>query len=199
MYMPALAPLESVDYRDYCDPAFFDQIELRMVAAARRAAREKAVSYRNFLVGACGAILLRNRDEVVFVPGANNSPRRGVPRDCAEMDIVRHAEELLAAHGAGNVAVLDVYVAGTDDPEQIEAVTGLVTPTLHPCSDCRDLMVKHPAVQDDTGIVTVGLDPASTAWEQHSLRGLIDRYAGLEPPPASQQLATPLPVAWPSH
>jgi hypothetical protein len=181
-----LGVLESVSHDEYRDSGFFTTtLEPAMMRTARSAAHNRARSYRGFFVGACGALLLGQEDVVVFADGANNSPEKGVRRDCAEMDITRIARALADVH---DVVLLDLYVAGPGTPDDIEEITGLRRDTLPPCSECRDLLRAHPATRDDTGIVTFGLDAESPVVERATLADVLALYDGLEPPKTSGQL-----------
>jgi hypothetical protein len=187
-----LSVLESVNHDKYRDTGFFaETLEPAMMRTARAAAHNRARSYRGFFVGACGALLLGKENVVVFADGANNSPVQGVPRDCAEMDIIRHADELAAEHD-GAVVLLDVYVAGSDDPDEIREITGLERATLPPCSDCRGLLSEHPAARNDTGVVTFGRDPASPALERATLEQVLALYDSVAVPKTSGQLLAEL-------
>jgi hypothetical protein len=176
-----LSVIKPISFNQYRDPKFFEgEIEPAMINTAREAANNRARSWRNFHVGACGAVAIGG--DVVFADGANNSPERGDPRDCAEMDVLRFTDQHPGA------VLLDLYVAGPDDRHAIKEAMGLESPTLHPCSECRGLLRDHPAAQGDTGIVTFGLHPDSTALERASLEQVLALYEGLEPPKTSGQV-----------
>lgn len=179
----------TVGYGDYSNPAFFATLEPQLINAARAAA-DHAVSYRNFRVGACAAVLLPELDEVVFLEGANNSPYRGAPKDCAEMGIVRRAGQLAEQRRltTNGVRILGMYVAGPSDPNLIIQVNGVATPTLHSCFDCQDLLRDHPAVTDATQIVTFALEGDHVEPERYSVADLLAFYRDTERPQVSAQL-----------
>ena len=135
-------------------------------------------------------MLLSGLDEVVFLNGANNSPYRGAPKDCAEMGITRKTDELAARRqvAIGSVRILDMYVAGPSDPDLILQVNGVATPTLHSCFDCQDLLRDHPAVTDATQIVTLALEGDHIPPERHSVADLLAFYRNTDRPMVSAQL-----------
>jgi hypothetical protein len=142
--------------------------------------QSKGISYRDFLVGSC-AVGLFGGAPILF-EGANNSPIKGDPRDCAEKGVLEGADSL------GSVALRSIYVAGPDDVETISEVTGREVMTLPPCDECRSLLWQSQHTRPDLLVTTIapGEDPCI---EENRLRNLIVEYAELVAPPPSVALA----------
>jgi cytidine deaminase len=140
-----------------------------MVDEARRSARDEAVSWRRFHVGAAlfAAELAGARTAVLA--GANSKPQPDSPKYCAEMNVLDQA----AAHGLEHV--IGIVVAGTNDSAQIEAVTGIATPTLHPCDACLQKMAGSSLIEPETLIVTVALE--EDVMQVHSYQEMALIYA----------------------
>lgn len=158
-----------VGHQEYLDARFLPEFEQAMMMAAREVSTE--------------AVLLPDAKEVIFLRGTNNSPYRGAPKRCAEMDILSQIDELTTPD-ASQPLILDFYIAGPDDPALSLEVNGLESSTLDPCADCRGLMCDHPAVEDTTRFITFGVTEGGIV-EYRTKAELDDRYADLEPPLAS--------------
>ncbi len=65
----------------------------RFIDLARRSAEERAVSYRDFKVGASAFAVTDDGSRGAYLFGANNTPYQGAPKDCAEMDILKKVDE----------------------------------------------------------------------------------------------------------
>lgn len=171
---------------NFTDPQFFPEIEMRMLRAARHAAHTRAVSYRDFKVGACAAVYLPGLGGVTFLEAGNHSPYKGAPKQCAEMRIVHQTGELATTHSS-RAEILAMYIAGPDNPTLIKEVTGLGTLTLHSCADCRAMLQHHPAAAESMELVTAGLKPDAPI-ERHTLGSMLALYGDVQPPQSSAQL-----------
>ena len=148
---------------------FIDSVPF-LVESARSAARIDSHSYRGFLVGAAAFTLVAQSQEIGIFTSGNLKRGPHTAKVCAEKKALARAEK------AGYAEAIGIVVAATSDTELIEEVTGVASPTLHPCGECRRLFDKHPIMQDETLIVTVGLD--SDEYQVHShaqLRTLYER------------------------
>lgn len=170
----------------YTDPQFSSEIETRMLRAARHAAHTRAVSYRDFKVGACAAVYLPGLGGVTLLEAGNYSPYKGSPKRCAEMSIVQQTGELATVHDS-RAEMLAMYIAGPDNPALIKEVTGLGTLTLHSCADCRAILQHHPAAAESMELVTAGLKPDAPV-ERHTLGSMLALYGDVQPPQNSAQL-----------
>lgn len=175
-----------VGSQDYLAARFSPDFIRSLMWATRRVS-ERAVSYRNFKVGAIGALLFPDTQEVVLLCGTNNSPKRGADKRCAEMDIMHQATALANRKRVASF-MLDLFVAGPNDATLIEEVNGLARPTLYPCGDCRDLGDAHPAILDTTRVVTFGVNEGA-AVEDHTWGQIREYYEGKERPPISRKLS----------
>jgi cytidine deaminase len=132
----------------------------RFIDLARDAARMRAISHRNFHVGAVAYAGDTTLSRVATLDGANVKRTKEDPKYCAEMSVIDQAQ------GLGFSKVLGLVVAGTSDPEKIKSVSGVATPTLHPCDACRKKMTASGLFQESSLIVTVSTD--EDAYEVHS-------------------------------
>jgi cytidine deaminase len=134
----ALAPGFDPEFVAYQQiPRFFD--------LAQRAADEKAVSYRDFKVGASACAISFEQQRMAYLFGANLTPYKGASKRCAEMEVVSKAEE----RGFEKILALGIF-----GPSKFDDVQELPSPTLHPCDQCRDLLNNSPLVDDDLLVVT---------------------------------------------
>ena len=116
----------------------------RMIDMARQASK-LAISYRNFRVGA-SALVVNPSGQIAKFKAANLKPYPDGPKQCAENAL------LSAVQKQGFNKVVGLFVTG---PPQLDSASGMLLPTLHPCSDCRTLLAEHPAITDETVITTV--------------------------------------------
>lgn len=135
--------------------AYHAAIELLpgMIYAARSAANQ-AVSWREkpFRVGASMFVANYTNANTGMFSGANFKPFQDSPKYCAEMSVIDQAEE------AGFEHAVTLVIAGTSNPQKIKEVTGIATPTLHPCSPCQQKMNKTSLIDSDTLIIPVSLE-----------------------------------------
>ncbi len=113
--------------------------------------RGDAHSYRNFLVAAGFLAFDWDGRSGLYVKG--NYKVEGKEKSCAEWN----AEAALRKKGFHKAA--GVIVQGTSDTGLIHAVTGIATPTLHPCPDkCQPMLKNSPVIPADMPIVTIADD-----------------------------------------
>jgi cytidine deaminase len=161
----------------------------RFVDLARSAAEERAVSYRDFHVG---AVLYAGNEacsRVATLDGANQKISPSHPKRCAEMDVIDQAEAL------GFSRVVGMVIAGTSDPEKIKGVMGVATPTLHPCDVCRDRMVDCGLFDDGSLIVTISTE--EDRYEVHTYDEMMQRWQSPETARTETSTATFDVTQWP--
>lgn len=160
------------------------------LVAAAQAARDKAVSYRDFKVG-CAVMAWKEglgEDEYLIRTAGNFTPQKGQGRGHQKRCAERNALE----------------AALTDNPELIIAITSVSKESntdspsvahdvLHPCLDCRQLLreLKSTGVVNDKTVIhcvndsgeqgTALVEPAGetdivTAGQEMTLRDLLDLY-----------------------
>ncbi len=102
---------------------------LLVVLLKARQARQHAVSYRKFDVGAAAYAMQYNPSQFQIFTGANFKPS-------PESDYNVHAEQLAVerAHQLGYQAISIIGVVGETQPDQ---QSGHEMNTLHPCGKCR--------------------------------------------------------------
>jgi cytidine deaminase len=120
----------------------------RFIELARRAASERAISYRDFNVGASAMAMRTDPPIVGYLFGANLTPYQGAPKRCAEMEVLHKTRE------SGFDRILALATFGPDDEGSVNSV---ISPTLHPCAECRTLLKSEPTVDDDTLMITSNL------------------------------------------
>lgn len=133
-----------------------------------------AENYRDFRVGA--AVLAFNGKVFRIFGGANIMNGKGRPKVCAEQQAIKYAIS------EGFYEILVVCVVGTpqSEPDKKSDRTSL---TLHPCSDCRALMLNaYRGVTNDTVIHTRTFDENGPN-EQYTLQGLIEYHSRLSTTP----------------
>ena len=140
----------------------------RFVDLARDAAARRAVSYRQFHVGAALYAGNDTFSDVATIDGANTKVRAEEPKRCAEMSVLDQVKAL------GFSRVLGMVIAGTSDRDEIKAVNGRATPTLHPCAECRAQMADSGLFEDSSLIVTVSTE--SDVYQVHNYGELQDYW-----------------------
>lgn len=131
----------------------------RLAAYARAAAEHKGISHRGFKVGAAGFVIDPEKRRAAILLGANFTPFPGAPKRCAEMELLEKA------YKGGYKRVDAMAVSG---PLQTDEESRVVSPTLHPCSECRGLIRLHPLIYPDTMLLTA--DEEGTTHEVYSMR-----------------------------
>lgn len=140
--------------------------DLEKLIAIARIARDAAVNYRNFFVGAAVVARRRGRKTVAYFAGANQMLHKGDPHKCcAEKAAITEAIR------CGYTRIYAVVVVGKLQPDDESGYAGK---TLHPCGTCRR-MFRELGLQDDTIVLTVDhKNPA--VREQHTVAELIARH-----------------------
>lgn len=172
----------SVSKSEVCAPrGRRNEVFANALIRAAQTVAENGISYRGFRVGAVAVV--EHDGLVLLMQGTNNSPYRSAPKRCAEMHIMQQLDHLANTTGI-QPFVRDMYVAGPSGLDITAQVNGLATPTLHPCGDCRQLLIVHPAFHDGTRITTTGLrlgDPI----EHHTFAEMMGLYSDVVPPAIS--------------
>lgn len=137
-------PLMANTHRDFAFDPYHQFVELIPFLVDRaREARDEAVSYRDFHVG---AVLLAATGDLRFVgviEAANTKPTPASDKVCAEKRLFGRARK------KGYVEPVGLVVCG-----ELNADHGsdLESPTLHPCLECREI------IPDNTLIMSVRPD-----------------------------------------
>lgn len=148
---------------------YFDPYELifqwgkSAIATARATRDRRARSYRNFKVGSAVISVNDEKHEAAGFVSANSKLSKEDDKICAEMNIVGEAKKQGYDYHVG------LFVVGTTDPEEIKEVTGLATPTLHPCEPCRAL------IDEATVVISTGYD--EDVYEVYTGKQLWNVYA----------------------
>lgn len=144
--------------------ALFIRYNFELQCATLYQAYFQAENYRDFRVGA--AVLAYNGKDFKIFGGANIMNGKGRPKVCAEQQAIKHAII------NGFYEILAVCVVGKlqSDPDK---ESGKFTRTLHPCPDCRKLMVKGYRLSPDTLIYTRTFDEFGPR-ESYTLQDLIE-------------------------
>ncbi len=129
--------------------------------------RGDAYSYRDFLVAAGFMAFDWEERSGLYIRG--NFKEEGQEKSCAE----KNTEALMRKKGiriaAGGI------IQATSDIELIHAVTGVATPTLHPCPDlCQPIMRASPIFDMDMPLITIADDGAR--FQAFTLGDLLDAY-----------------------
>ena len=103
-------------------------VDIRQFISSAEKIRSTARSHRDFAVGCVG--VSKASGCVSTFEAANSRPDPSYPKNCAEMRVLRMAKE-------AGVELLAILVIGDPQPDER---SGVVSPTLHPCGECRDKM-----------------------------------------------------------
>ncbi|MBC7582019.1 hypothetical protein H7097_04105 [Aeromicrobium sp.] len=132
------------------DPVLaFMQAVPAMIAKARNDGWSSAHSYRGFHVAGT-AYAINTTDKVAVTESGGNLKRETKGKVCVEKRLDGRLRKSMTD-------IIGFVVLGTSDQQSIEDVTGLATPTLHLCSDCRQEIPASPIVSPTTLIVHSGL------------------------------------------
>ncbi len=123
-----------------------------MALVAGAAQNNRAYSYRDFHVGASLLAINRKNHEMSIYSAGNLKLEPSTEKYCAEAAVIAEAKRDKMTHAIGLVVI------GTIDREQIKDVTGRATPTLHPCSSCRNLFSESRLISNNTLVVTTDKD-----------------------------------------
>ena len=135
-----------------------------LLAQAERA-RQRAVSYRNFRVGAAALATYSGGGYPLTIEsllGGNNKPveKSDVINVHAEHQLMIQAMETKLPGQAANIPLFAVM--GDLQPDQ---QTGLMAPTLHPCGVCRDaFMEPDTPIGPESICVTARADYTEVEW-----------------------------------
>lgn len=137
----------------------------RIIDLSQQAVDMLAESYRGFKVGAAVLALDEPGMRTGIYFGGNLTPYEGADWNCAE----KRALETVESRGFNRA--LAIAVSGQPQVD----VSGVESPTLHPCYKCRDMFEQSGLVLPDTLIATS--TPSGDAYELHTLASLIKRHA----------------------
>jgi cytidine deaminase len=141
----------------------------RITNLANQAVEQLGHSYRGFKVGAAVLALDEPGRRAGIYFGGNYTPYEGAEWNCAE----KRAFEVV--HKRGFNRILALAVSG---PPQID-VSGVESPTLHPCDKCREMMRESELTEPNTLVATANLD--QTAHELFTVDSLIRRHETKQP------------------
>ncbi len=119
-----------------------------------REARDLAVSYRNFNVGAAVFALRNIPASTQIITGANIKPDK-------DSSVNVHAEQsaIKRARQAGYTAISIIAVVGETQNDQ---QSGHEMCTLHPCGLCRAMLKNSPLIDNDLTLVATALPDLRT-------------------------------------
>jgi len=133
----------------------------RIVDLSQQAVEQLGHSHRGFKVGAAAYVLDEPGKRTGVYFGGNFTPYKGAPWNCAE----KRALETIRARGF--TKVLAIAVSG---PPQID-ISGVESPTLHPCHKCRAMFDGSKLTSADMLIATA--TPTGDAHELFTLGSLL--------------------------
>lgn len=114
-----------------------------------RDARNIAVSYRDFTVGATTIALSKSPSQFQILAGIN-------AKDAENTPLNMHAEQLALrkaqSYGADMISV--IAVVGETQPDQ---QSGHEMHTLHPCGKCRTKLADSPLIDNDATLIFTAL------------------------------------------
>lgn len=141
----------------------------RVIDLSQQAIEQLGISYRGFKVGCAILALdeLGHRSGIYF--GGNFTPYQGAQWNCAEKRALSKIEE------RGFNKVLAIAVSG---PPQTD-VSGVESPTLHPCHRCRAMFAQSELIQPETLVATS--TPDGSAHELFTQESLERLHATHEP------------------
>jgi len=133
-----------------------------------RRARELAVSYRDFTVGAAAVGISFRNAGFQIMPGINAKTNEDGPLNM-------HAEQLALrtarAQGADMISIIAV-VGETQSDKQ----SGNHMHTLHPCGLCRSVLAEDPMIDNEATLIFSALPDLRTI-EATTIKGLHDYHA----------------------
>jgi cytidine deaminase len=137
-----------------------------VLADMAREVRVKGYQYRNFLVGS--AILVYDGSHYRIFASTNLMPVKGGPKVCAEQGA------LVNARSQGPFPlIVAIVVCGQAQPDN---ESNILSPTLHPCGNCRQFCLGLPEVTDETIIYTVSIEKGGPT-EERSFRELHELHS----------------------
>ena len=165
-------------------PYLVTQSLCRILNLSHQAVERLGESYRGFRVGAAVLALDSNLGRTGIYFGGNYTPFKGAEWNCAE----KRAFEVVRAKGF--TRVLGVAVSG---PAQPDSVSGIESPTLHPCHRCRGLLATSDLVNEDTLVATTNL--AEDEFELFTVKSLLALHDTGQPQPFPEYHPL-LPAYW---
>lgn len=158
----------------------FLQSELFLLDRANFTRQRGANSYRDFDVGAGVFALDETRRRVGYFFGANYHPEQGGTKVCAEQIATQKAID------AGYNYIVGIVVMG--EP-QMDGESHLLTPTLHPCGNCRRIFSnltqtnpENERMMDEHTVIATAKDLEVGPFERHSLKELLYLHRPYEAP-----------------
>jgi cytidine deaminase len=151
----------------------YERQKASLIKGAREALKN-GLSYRNFNVGCAVLACSGQKQEYKVFVGANLKAGPGTVKVCAERVAI------MASVSAGYNFIVAIVVCG--EPQKDE-VSGVNSPTLHPCDVCRETLY-HLIVHDerfetvvefDTILLTVNKNTGER--EEMTLRELFDIHS----------------------
>lgn len=144
-----------------------------------REARELAVSYRDFTVGAAVVGLTQRGAGFQIMPGINAKVDQDGPLNM-------HAEQLALRTARSNGANMISMVAVVGET-QADQQSGHEMHTLHPCGKCRTKLADDPMVDNDATLIFSALPDLRTI-EVSTIRGLQAYHDDENPDPSGVTL-----------
>lgn len=163
---PSIDALSPID-------AWYAYVQLGPYAIERvRQAAMRARHYAGKQVGAVVLALSESGGTVLF-DGANQNlyPGENPTKKCAEMDALEQMQE----HGFHRLKGL--WVTGNVQPD---THSGVLSPTLHPCGNCRQFMKTSSGIEIDTDALVTTVHPDLDEYEFYTLSELISIHEGTD-------------------
>ena len=164
-------------------PYLVTQSLCRILDLSHQSVERLGESYRGFKVGTA-VLALNNSGRTGIYFGGNYTPFKGSEWNCAEK------RALEAVRAGGFSKVLAIAVSGSPQPD---AISGITSPTLHPCHRCRGLLSSSDLVNEETLIATTDL--AENEYELFSVKSLLAFHDTQRPQPFPEYHPL-LPTFW---
>lgn len=150
-----------------------------LLELAWQAVDELGESYRGFRVGCAVVALDQMGGRIGHYFHGNFTPYKGADWNCAE----KRAFEKVTERGFDTI--LAVGIVG---PIQTDEVSGVESPTLHPCYRCRGMFEESSLTDPDTLIATMNLE--ENAYELHTEESMLalHRTGSTQPFPTTHPL-----------
>ena len=151
---------------------FFIENTPMLVQLARHVAMNLAYSYRGFHVGVSAVGHIPESGEFAVV-SAGNTKKKSREKVCAEKKALTQLANI------GMTEAIGLVVVATTDRHKIAEVTGIGTPTLHPCDECRGGVCRHhKLMRDETLMLTTGLTDTTegNVYQAHLNKDLLNLY-----------------------
>jgi cytidine deaminase len=176
------APVHSWLNPEYTDQHFWLSMHPSNILTAlnhARKARDLAISYRDFTVGAATITLKGAPSSIEFLAGIN-------AKDAEDTPLNMHAEQLALRKSVtyGGDAISVITVVGET---QTDAQSGHEMHTLHPCGKCRTKLFDSPLVHNDDTLIFTAL-PDFRTIEASTVNGLRKFHDDEDPDPSQVTL-----------